>query len=98
MAAYLRQAADLQIHAVDGGYIVRNTGTNAVHHLNGTAALLLELCTGDMTVDQIVASVQRTFGLPTRQLRGVREAVDALIGVGLVVRVKRATRTSRADV
>ncbi len=95
MGEFLRQAADLQIHAVEDGYVGRNVATNAVHHLNGTAALLLELCTGQMTADEVVAHVQKTFALAMRQLRGVRQAVDMLVDAGLVIRVPN-TRARKA--
>ncbi len=93
MAEHLRQAPDLRIHTVENGYVVRNVATNAVHHLNGTAALMLELCTGDATADEIVVDVQQTFGLKTRQLPDIRQALDELIRTGLVLRVRRVPKS-----
>jgi hypothetical protein len=99
MAEHLRQAPDLRIHTVESGYVVRNVATNAVHQLNGTAALMLELCTGDATADQIVADVQQTFALSARQLPGIRQALEALINTGLVLRVPSGReRDSRQSV
>ena len=92
MAEFLRQAPDLKIHMVENGYVVRNVATNAVHQLNGTAALLLELCSGHVTAAEVVADMQRMFALSSRQLPSVRQALESLVNAGLVVRVPSAAR------
>lgn len=85
MPEVLRQADLLQIHQVAEGYVVRQTSTGAVHHLNQTAALLLELCDGRATTDEILATVQRMFTLKPAQLRTVRSGLDTLRHTGLVI-------------
>jgi hypothetical protein len=76
----LRKAQDLEIHIVDGQCVVYDTGADRVHYLNPTAALVLELCDGSRSVQQIAAFVQEAYELPAspidevnRCLRSFRE-------------------------
>jgi hypothetical protein len=64
--------------AVDGlelvespdGLIVYDEATDRVHHLNQTAAVILGLCDGTQTVEQIAVTVGRLFdtGAVTTQM------------------------------
>jgi Coenzyme PQQ synthesis protein D (PqqD) len=85
MPPLLRHAADLRIHPVPDGYIASRTSTGAVHRLNGTAALVLELCGGGVSVDEVVALMQARFRLSAAGRRSVRDLVDGLLRSGLVV-------------
>ena len=54
---------DLDINAVSDGYVVYDPHADRVHYLNQTAAVVLELCTGDLTEPEIAASLQSAYGL-----------------------------------
>ena len=86
MAGTLRQADNLRVHPVADGYVVRLPSTGAVHHLNPTAALILELCGADrMSADDLVGVMKRMFKLSPAECRSVRTALDQLVRDGLVV-------------
>ena len=62
----------------DDGYIVTDPTSRQVHHLNATATLLFELCTGSNTVDDIGEIMQLVFpddswtnGLESLLTRGI---------------------------
>ena len=57
------QAPGLDISEVDDGLVVFVAQTRRVHHLNVTATLVFELCTGDNDEAAIVTFVQTAFGL-----------------------------------
>ena len=48
-----RIAAAIRIASVEDGYIVFDPERDLIHHLNATAALILELCDGSRTAQQI---------------------------------------------
>ena len=54
---------DLDVTEVDDGLVVFVPTTRRVHHLNVTATLVFELCTGDNDEAAIVQLVQSAFGL-----------------------------------
>ena len=45
----------------DDGFIVTDTRTRKIHHLNSTASLLFELCTGSNTINEINATMTLIF-------------------------------------
>jgi hypothetical protein len=58
------KAPDLEVSEVVDGYVVYQPARDRVHYLNRTAVVVLELCTGEHTVDAITALVQDAFDLP----------------------------------
>ena len=78
----------LRIALVDDGMIAYDTATDALHHLNATAAFMLTLCDGCHAVEEIKAAV--LYGVTHGHQTGV-EAValdgwfDAAVKDGLVV-------------
>lgn len=58
------QATGLDITEVDDGLVVFEPTSRRVHHLNVTATLVFELCTGENDEEAIVKVVQAAFGLP----------------------------------
>lgn len=58
------QATGLDITEVDDGLVVFEPTTRRVHHLNVTATLVFELCTGENDEAAIAHVVQAAFGLP----------------------------------
>ena len=76
----------LEIHEIDEGLIVYQDSTDRVHHLNHTAAVILELCDGTRSIVEIAQSVGRVF-VERAERRGadMREgAIDGLVREGLV--------------
>jgi len=64
----------LDVTEVEDGLVVFVPMTRRVHHLNITATLVFELCTGDNDEAAIVAFVQTAFGLdepPTGEVAGL---------------------------
>jgi PqqD family protein of HPr-rel-A system len=61
MSALADKQSDLDIHVVDDGYVVYHQAANRVHYLNPAAALVLELCDGTRTDDEIVTAVHDWF-------------------------------------
>jgi Coenzyme PQQ synthesis protein D (PqqD) len=56
-------ASGLEIHEADEGLIVFQEHTDRVHHLNKTAAVILELCDGTRSDKEIAEAVGEIFGL-----------------------------------
>ena len=75
---------DLVIEFVGDGYLVFHPGQNRMHSLNHTAALVLELCSGDNDVPQIARLVGRGFELPAPPERETRDCVESLFAEDLV--------------
>lgn len=60
-----RHAAPLEISETEDGLVVLNVATRRVHHLNSTASILFELCTGDNSVE----SINQTMMLLSEELK-----------------------------
>jgi hypothetical protein len=59
-----QQIDGLDICEVVDGYVVYEAGTDRVHYLNNTAALVLELCTGGNSREDITTLLRSAFELP----------------------------------
>ena len=66
------------------GYVVYDEQRDRVHHLNHTAALVLEFCTGENSAEQIVRMVQLAYDLPELPEAETRECLARLRAEGLV--------------
>lgn len=84
MPRYPLRADGLGLFPVPEGYVVHQAAKARVHRLNASAALVLELSQGRLTVEELAALVQRAFGLDAVPLIEVRESVRALAGLGLL--------------
>ncbi|HXW44720.1 MAG TPA: PqqD family protein [Streptosporangiaceae bacterium] len=78
------RAAALDINPVDDGYVVYDPGADLVHYLNHTAAIVLELCTGRDTADEIAALLSGVFESVPDVHAAVIECIAQLRGLGLV--------------
>lgn len=78
MATNPTQLTGLDITETDDGLVVFQPDTRRVHHLNVTAALVFELCTGDNTEEQIVALLQQAFALDTAPEAEVASLIASL--------------------
>jgi predicted TPR repeat methyltransferase len=57
-------SSGIRLAAVDDGYIAYDSDHDSVHHLNPTAALILELCNGRRFPEEIAAILARTLADP----------------------------------
>jgi Coenzyme PQQ synthesis protein D (PqqD) len=74
----------IEISPVQDGYVVYDTGRDRVHHLNPTAALVLELCTGSNTAADIGAALRAVFQ-PGEPIEGqIGSCIDQLLSEGLI--------------
>ena len=70
-----RHIDDLDISPADDGYIIYRPEQDRVHFLNPTAVLILELCNGKNSPDQIVELVKQAYGLAQAPVEEVHEAL-----------------------
>jgi Coenzyme PQQ synthesis protein D (PqqD) len=74
----------LEIHEIDEGLIVYQDSTDRVHHLNHTAAVILELCDGTRSIVEIAQSVGKVFALVESPETETEACIDGLVREGLV--------------
>jgi hypothetical protein len=79
-----RKTASFDQDEVVDGYVVYNKARDRVHFLNPTAAIVLELCTGRLTANEIAEVVERTFSLPQTPIGPVRDCLASLLSEGLI--------------
>ena len=79
-----RKSPDLEISQIVDGYVVYDPTTDRIHYLNHTAAVVLELCDGELPVDRIVDLVKGAWDLPERPVDEVEACVARFERVGLV--------------
>jgi hypothetical protein len=74
----------IEINPVPDGYVVYDPERDRVHELNHTAALVLELCNGRNTSQDISRVLQLVYELPGPPEAAARECIDRLRAEGLV--------------
>jgi hypothetical protein len=74
----------LEIHEMDEGLIVYQDSTDRVHHLNHTAAVILELCDGTHSIVEIAQSVGKVFALAESPEIETEACIEGLVSEGLV--------------
>lgn len=80
-----RQVEGLDITEVEDGLVIFEPTSRRVHHLNVTATLVFELCTGDNSVDQIADIVRTAFGVPDTDAAEITAVVGSLRTEKLVI-------------
>lgn len=78
------RADGIEVNEVDDGFVVYDPVNDRVHYLNHTAALVLELCTGEHTDDQVVDLIGTLYDLPQPPMAEVTECLAQLREEGLV--------------
>jgi len=73
-----RHVDDLDMSPSDDGYIIYQPDRDRVHFLNPTAVLILELCNGENSPEQIVDLVKQAYSLPAAPVTEVHEALKQL--------------------
>ena len=76
---------NVEIGQVEDGYVIYQPLDDRVHYLNHTAVVILESCTGNNSVDDIVSIVQDAFQLSTSPEKDVIDCLENMIKEGLVV-------------
>lgn len=84
MGAFPRKAEGLEINEVADGYIVYQKDRDRVHYLNLTAALVLELCTGENDADQFPALIKEAYSLAESPGSDVQECLERFTAEGLI--------------
>ena len=79
-----RRAEGLDVNEVEDGVIVYQESTDRVHHLNPTAAVILELCDGTRTVEDIARAVADLFGLGDTPEQATATCLEELAAERLV--------------
>jgi hypothetical protein len=69
---------------MDGAFVVSRKDDPAVHVLNHTGVLLLELANGRHSVDEMVTIVRTAFLLERTPGAEVRQFLDCAVHAGLV--------------
>ncbi len=82
--AMLVRSDRIEISPVADGYVVYHPGRDRVHHLNPTAALVLELCTGANTAADIGAAVRAVFQPGEPIENQIQSCIDQLLSEGLI--------------
>jgi hypothetical protein len=77
-------AANLDVNEVDDGLVIYDPATERVHYLNGTAALVFTLCTGEHDADAIAELVRRIFQLADPPAPEVESCLGQLRKEGLI--------------
>ncbi|MCF8084908.1 MAG: PqqD family protein [Deltaproteobacteria bacterium] len=78
------QDADLKIFEADDGYVVYHRERDRVHFLNHTAVLLLELCNGRHSIPDMVAILEKSYGLEAPPEKEVTEIITKFGQEGLI--------------
>jgi hypothetical protein len=78
-------APGLEIHETDDGMIVFQESTDRVHHLNPTAAVILQLCDGSRDVAAISAALAEAFGLSESPLDETHAGIEELSREGMIL-------------
>lgn len=79
-----RGREDVVFRRVGEDWVLFDPGTQRIHVLNLTAALVWSFCTGERGADAIEEEVRRSFGRPPAGETGVREALRGFREAGLL--------------
>ncbi|MCD6306973.1 MAG: PqqD family protein [Deltaproteobacteria bacterium] len=84
MKANPEQDSELKIFEADDGYVVYQRKRDRVHFLNHTAVLLLELCNGKHSVPEMIAILEKSYGLEAPPEKEVTEIISKFEQEGLI--------------
>ena len=79
-----RRAAGIEIAELPEGFIVRQSQPLRVHQLNNTASVILDLCDGKRTADEIAGVLAEVFGLAAPPVAEVAACVAELRQTGVL--------------
>jgi hypothetical protein len=78
-----KKSDGLEIDEVEDGFVIYQPDRDRVHYLNPTANLILELCDGSLTAEQIADLIAQTFEMAAPPNQEVGEALAKLEAEGL---------------
>ncbi len=84
MNVHPRHIDGLDLSPADDGYIIYQPEQDRVHFLNPSAVLILELCNGKNSAEEIVELVKQAYSLPAAPLAEVNLALTQLTAEGLL--------------
>ncbi len=84
MGQYPTKVAGLEISETADGFMIHQPEKDRVHYLNHTAVVILEMCTGENSEQEIVETLQKAYGLSSPPTNEVRETLSSMIDEGLV--------------
>lgn len=79
---------DLDTEQVPDGYVVYQSAREKVFFLNNTAAVILELCDGAHSLDEIAAILKAAYELDELPQEAFQASVSNLISEGLITPCK----------
>lgn len=79
-----RSIPGLDITPVEDGCVVYQPELDRVHHLNHSALLILELCTGTRSAKEIAGFLQEAYAMPQAPVAMVCEAIAKFREQGLL--------------
>jgi hypothetical protein len=74
----------VEIHEVVDGFVVYDPATDKVHYLNHTAALVLQLCDGSNTAEDIGRFIRDAYDLSEAPAAEVADCLTLFVREGLV--------------
>lgn len=77
-------ADGLDVHEVDDGLVVYDLNTDRVHYLNPTASVVLTLCDGSRTDEDLAELVRDAWSLDTPPTDDVRTCIGQLRAEGVL--------------
>jgi hypothetical protein len=78
------RAPEIEIERAEDGYIVYHPARDRVHYLNHTAALVLELCTGENEASGIATLMRTMYDLPEPPVGEIETCIAQLREEGLI--------------
>ena len=85
MDQYPTKVEGLEISETADGFMIHQPEKDRVHYLNHTAVVILEMCTGENSEQEIAETLQKAYGLSSPPTNEVRETLSNMIDEGLVI-------------
>jgi hypothetical protein len=79
-----QQIDGLEVNRMADGYVIYEAGRDRVHYLNHTAVLVLEMCNGRVTADEMPALLKQAYDLAEPPTAEVAACLARLRDEGLI--------------
>jgi len=84
MSARFIKSQNLEINQAPDGYVIYQSDPDRVHFLNTTAAVVLELCDGAHSLEEILDIIRDAYDLSAAPLDEFNDSVSNLLTEGLI--------------